>query len=102
MRRHHGHTSGRERNHKPNVFGTTKVGERGQIVIPKDAREQYNINPGDTLFVIGDEEKRGLAIVKADFLEGFALEILRGIGYFNNKWNTGEPGIPRENDENEE
>lgn len=85
MRRHHGHMSGSGRQHKPTVYGTTKVGERGQIVIPKDAREQYDIRPGDTLFVIGDEEKRGLAIVKADFLEGFALQILHGIGYFDNK-----------------
>lgn len=90
MRRHHGHTLGGGRQHKPNVFGTTKMGERGQIVIPKDAREQYNLNPGDTLLVIGDEEKRGLALVKADFLESFALQILRGTGYFDNKGKQGE------------
>ncbi|QSO45591.1 AbrB/MazE/SpoVT family DNA-binding domain-containing protein [Alicyclobacillus mengziensis] len=100
MKRHHGHTNGSGLHHKPNVFGTTKVGERGQIVIPKDAREQYNINPGDTLFVIGDEGKRGLAIVKADFLEGFALQILRGIGYFDSKGNQGEE-LQGENEENE-
>ncbi|QQE81053.1 AbrB/MazE/SpoVT family DNA-binding domain-containing protein [Alicyclobacillus sp. SO9] len=65
------------------MFGTTKVGERGQIVIPKEAREKFDIQAGDSLFVIGDEEKQGLAIVKADLLEGFALQILQGIGYFN-------------------
>ena len=31
------------------IFGTAKVGDRGQIVIPKDARELYGIRPGDTL-----------------------------------------------------
>ena len=31
------------------VFGTAKVGDRGQIVIPKEARELFNIEPGDTL-----------------------------------------------------
>ena len=35
------------------VFGTAKVGDRGQIVIPKEARELFNIQPGDTIFVIG-------------------------------------------------
>ena len=37
------------------VFGTVKVGERGQIVIPKEAREQFGIKPGDTLLVLGDD-----------------------------------------------
>ena len=43
-------------------FGAVLVGERGQIVIPKEARETYNINPGDKLLVLGDEDK-GIAIV---------------------------------------
>ena len=37
------------------------VGEKGQIVIPKQARELFGINPGDTLLLLGDE-KRGIAI----------------------------------------
>ena len=37
--------------------------ERGQIVIPKEAREIFDINPGDTLLVLGDEEQ-GIAVVK--------------------------------------
>ena len=44
------------------IFGTVKVGERGQIVIPKEARELFDINPGDTLLVLGDEEQ-GIAVV---------------------------------------
>ena len=55
------------------LFGICKVGERGQIVIPKDAREVFNISPGDSLIVLGDK-KKGLALVKAeefrDKLEG--------------------------------
>ena len=42
-------------------FGTATVGERGQIVIPKKAREIFRINPGDTVVIIGDED-RGLAL----------------------------------------
>ena len=40
---------------------TATVGEKGQIVIPKQAREVFGIKPGDTLLILGDEE-RGLAI----------------------------------------
>jgi AbrB family looped-hinge helix DNA binding protein len=61
------------------IFGTVKVGERGQIVIPKEARDKFGINPGDDLMVLGDE-KKGLAIVKMDLMKGFALKILDGFG----------------------
>lgn len=40
---------------------TVKVGEKGQFVIPKEARDIFNIKPGDTLIVLGDVEK-GIAI----------------------------------------
>ncbi len=40
---------------------TVKVGEKGQIVIPKEARDVFNIKPGDTLLVLGDVEQ-GIAI----------------------------------------
>ena len=43
-------------------FGSVTVGERGQIVIPKEAREVFRINAGDKLLVLGDED-RGLGIV---------------------------------------
>ncbi|MFA5766133.1 MAG: AbrB/MazE/SpoVT family DNA-binding domain-containing protein, partial [Bacilli bacterium] len=45
------------------IFGAVKVGEKGQIVIPKKARDIFNIKPGDNLLLLGDEEQ-GLAIVK--------------------------------------
>jgi len=48
---------------------TVKVGEKGQFVIPKEARDVFNIQPGDTLLLLGDEAQ-GIAIVKSDhFLE---------------------------------
>ena len=38
------------------VFGTAKVGDRGQIVIPKEAREFFGIEPGDTLLILGKSQ----------------------------------------------
>ena len=46
---------------------TVRVGEKGQIVIPKGARTLLNIAPGDTLLLLADE-KRGIAISKDDVL----------------------------------
>ena len=57
------------------IFGTVKVGERGQIVIPKDARTVFHIEPGDELLVLGDQ-KKGLAITKMDVMKDLALKIL--------------------------
>jgi AbrB family looped-hinge helix DNA binding protein len=57
------------------LFGSVKVGERGQVVIPKEAREIFDIKPGDILLVLGDVE-RGIALVKADALQEFARKIL--------------------------
>ena len=51
---------------------TATVGEKGQIVIPKQARDVFGIKPGDTLLLLGDEE-RGIAIPhKGAFSELFA------------------------------
>ena len=54
---------------------TAKVGEKGQIVIPKEARELFAISPGDTLLLLGDEQ-RGIAIVNNEHLMQFAEAVL--------------------------
>lgn len=55
---------------------TAKVGEKGQIVIPKEAREIFHIQPGDTLLLLGDEAQ-GIAIVKNDVFIQFAEAIMK-------------------------
>jgi len=45
------------------MFGAVRIGERGQIVIPKKCREIFDLKPGDMMVLFGDEE-RGLALVK--------------------------------------
>lgn len=50
------------------IFGTTKINDRGQVVIPKKARELFGINNGDSLVVLGDEAE-GIALIKAQIFE---------------------------------
>lgn len=52
------------------MFGTVTVGTRGQIVLPKKAREVFQIKAGDTIMVLGDEAQ-GIALVKADDMIDF-------------------------------
>ena len=49
------------------IFGVVKVGDKGQIVIPKDARNLYDIKPGDALIMLGDE--RGIALLKTEIFQ---------------------------------
>ena len=60
------------------VFGTAKVGDRGQIVIPKEARELFGIKPGDTLLILGDEDT-GLIVSRPEVLSDLASKILKNV-----------------------
>ena len=59
---------------KRHIFGTAKVGEQGQIVIPKDARTLFHIQPGDTLLILGDEQT-GIIVTKPDVIQDAAKKI---------------------------
>ena len=50
---------------KDRFIVSVKVGEKGQIIVPKEAREMFNISPGDTLMFLGDKN-RGIALMKSD------------------------------------
>lgn len=56
------------------IFGVVKVGDRGQIVIPKEARELYGIKAGNSLLVLGD--KKGMAILKTEIFQDKINEVL--------------------------
>lgn len=53
---------------KNKAAGTATVGEKGQIVIPKNIRDMFGIVPGDTLFILADA-KKGIAIPTKDKME---------------------------------
>ena len=59
------------------IFGVVKVGDKGQIVIPKDARKLYDIKPGDALIMLGDE--RGIALLKTEIFQGVIDQALGGL-----------------------
>ena len=60
------------------VFGTAKVGDRGQIVIPKEARDLFQIQPGDTLLILGEKET-GLIVSKPDVLADIANKLFDNV-----------------------
>ena len=61
-------------NMKEKFVGIAKVGEKGQIVIPKEARDMFDINPGDSIIVLCDKAK-GIALLKADEIEDMADKV---------------------------
>ena len=62
----------------PRIFGTAKVGDRGQIVIPKEARDFFGIAPGDTLLILGKTET-GLIVTRPDALNDLATKIFNSV-----------------------
>ncbi len=76
------------------IFGTVRVGERGQIVLPKQARDLFKIKAGDLLVVLGDEslEHPGLALMKEEFF----LEITQ---MFKTALHMAEPSEKEEKEE---
>lgn len=62
---------------KDKYVGICKVGEKGQIVIPKEARDMFDINPGDSVIVLCNK-KKGMALVKSDIIAEIGDSILGG------------------------
>ena len=51
-----------------------KIGEKGQFVIPKEARDRFDLQPGDEILVLGDRE-RGIAILPKDKQQEFMKRV---------------------------
>ena len=58
------------------IWGTVTIGTKGQIVIPKTARDVFNLKDGDRVVVLGDE-KEGIALIKAEIFEEKMQEALK-------------------------
>ena len=59
------------------IFGIVKVGDKGQIVIPKDARKIYGIEPGGTLMLLGDQ--KGMAMLKTEIFQQAINQAMEGL-----------------------
>lgn len=60
------------------IYGTAKVGEKGQIVIPKEARDLFDIKSGDNLLIICDKTC-GIIITRTDALDDAADKIIENV-----------------------
>ena len=54
--------------HDKRLFGTATVGTKGQVVIPADARDEFDIKPGDRLYVVGSSKAQWIGFLKEDHL----------------------------------
>ena len=67
----------------PKFYGSTTIGERGQMVIPAEARRDFQITPSTKLLVFGSPQGGGLMVIKAEFVTDClarATELLKGLG----------------------
>jgi AbrB family looped-hinge helix DNA binding protein len=80
------------KNHK--CFGTTTVGERGQIVIPAEARKSMELKAGDKLIVIGGEGNHPLVLIKADGLAETIAHLTEKVNFL--KEMKGKLGVDEE------
>ena len=55
-----------------------KIGEKGQFVIPKEAREMFGLQPGDEVLVLGDKE-RGIAILPKEKQQDVMKQIFSSV-----------------------
>ena len=60
------------------IFGVVKVGDKGQVVIPRDARKLYDIKTGDALLVLGDQ--KGMALIKTEVFQSAIDQAMEGLG----------------------
>lgn len=59
------------------IFGVVKINEKGQIVIPREARKIYNLKPGDALMLVGD--KSGMAMLKTQIFQDFVEQVMEDL-----------------------
>ena len=59
------------------IFGVVKISEKGQIVIPKEARKLYDLKAGDARLLLGD--KNGMAMVKTEIFQDLVGQVLEDL-----------------------
>ena len=67
------------------LFGTAKIGEKGQIVIPKEAREEFGLTPGDVVLIVGGKGK-GIGVMKSNSMDEIISKTFSEILEAPKKW----------------
>lgn len=80
----------------PKFYGATTIGERGQIVIPAEARKDFNITPATKLLVFGSQGHGGLMIVKAEDITEFIAVASKMLGGMEEVLRTHTEGTQKE------
>jgi len=86
--------------HHGKFYGSTVMGERGQVVIPAEAREEIGIEPGEKLVVLGNKRKGVVILFKSEVMTRFADMIFRKSRFFEEMFNS--PQEDSEQDKNKE
>lgn len=81
----HGHRPGHGK-----FYGSTVMGERGQVVIPAEAREEIGIEPGEKFLVLGDKRKGVVILLKSEVMTKFADMMFRKTRLFDEIFNFSE------------
>lgn len=66
------------------LYGTTTVGTKGQVVIPSEAREELNIQPGDRLYVVSAMDGAGVVLLKEEKLSEMVDNLTAQVDVFRN------------------
>ena len=84
---------GRKGERTPKFYGAVVVGERGQIVIPAEARRDMKINPGEKLIILGGPQGGGLMITKAESILEFLGTAVEHMTRFESMIKSGDESM---------
>ncbi len=82
-------------------FGSVTIGERGQVVIPVEARKRFGLEPGDRLLVMGDPGKRSIMLCQIDTLREFMNSFQEGLARAEQDITAAVAALPAHSDTNE-
>ena len=68
---------------QPLIYGVVTVSEKGQIVIPARAREEYGVERGTRLIVLGRKDGAGIVLIKAEVMDHLIEKIAEEEGFFS-------------------
>ncbi|HVJ48851.1 AbrB/MazE/SpoVT family DNA-binding domain-containing protein [Desulfitobacterium sp.] len=88
--------------HHGKFYGSTVMGERGQVVIPAEAREEIGIEPGEKFLVLGNKRKGVIILFKSEVMTKFADIMFRKSRFFEEMFNFSEGDDEKDNGNKED